>query len=122
MSGIEFLADTNAFIGIMNGVPSVQIFSYEQWGYSFITRIELLSKRNLGLQESEEIEALLSSTVLIPYKLSTEKIAIELRKDFSIKIPDAFVAAAAIENSIPLITFDKDFAKISRLNTILLHH
>jgi len=36
------------------------------------------------------------------------------------KVPDALIEAAAIEQKIPLLTFDKDFIKIKEVDLVLL--
>jgi predicted nucleic acid-binding protein len=43
-----------------------------------------------------------------------------LKKKYSIKLPDAIIAATAIWYKIPLITADKGFEKIEELELILL--
>lgn len=45
---------------------------------------------------------------------------IELRKKYTIKLPDAIIAATSIIYSIPLVTADKGFSKIEELDLILI--
>jgi predicted nucleic acid-binding protein len=49
-----------------------------------------------------------------------KKCAIMVRRKYGTKLPDAIVAATAIENSVPLITADKGFSKIKELKLVLL--
>lgn len=45
---------------------------------------------------------------------------IELRKKYSIKLPDAVIAATSLTFEIPLVTADKTFSTIDELDLILL--
>ena len=45
---------------------------------------------------------------------------IELRKSYNIKLPDAIIASTAIINSVPLLSADTIFSKITELNFIKL--
>ncbi len=47
MSGINFLADTNAFIYLLDGKFAYPELLEGNWAFSYITEIELLSKNNL---------------------------------------------------------------------------
>ena len=38
------------------------------------------------------------------------------------KVPDAIIAATAIEQKVPLLTFDKDFAKVREVDLVLLEN
>lgn len=42
---IKYLADTSAFIYLLNKHPAIKPLLDAEWGYSFITRIELLGKK-----------------------------------------------------------------------------
>lgn len=49
-----------------------------------------------------------------------KRMAIELRREQSIKLPDAIVASTALLYNIPLITADKDFKKIEGIDLLLV--
>lgn len=53
------------------------------------------------------------------HQARNQKIIIDLRKQYRLKLPDAMIAATAIYSNLPLITVDKQFGKISSLNIIL---
>jgi predicted nucleic acid-binding protein len=57
MSGIRLLADTNAFIYLLNGHPSLQPLLESTWLYSFITEIELLGKPGITPVEIKKLKA-----------------------------------------------------------------
>jgi predicted nucleic acid-binding protein len=48
------------------------------------------------------------------------EITISLKQQYRIKLPDALIAATALHENIPLLTFDKDFVRIKELNLVLL--
>ena len=50
----------------------------------------------------------------------SQAVTIELRKLYNIKLPDAIIASTAIINSVPLLSADTIFSKISELNFIRL--
>ena len=51
MNGISFLADTNAFIYLMEGQFYYPQLLNGSWAFSFITEIELLSKKDLTIKQ-----------------------------------------------------------------------
>ena len=63
------------------------------------------------LQRVEVIDLVSIDTGLI------EKI-IEIRQKYRLKLPDAIIAAIAIQNSARLVTADREFAKVTVLTVI----
>jgi len=120
MNGNRFLADTNTFIYLLDKHPSLQPLLESEWVYSFITEIELLGKPGITSQEVKKINGLLSVCIKSPHTESINKTAISLKQLYRMKVPDASIAAAAIEQKIPLLTFDKDFIKIKEVDLVLL--
>ncbi|WP_414601150.1 PIN domain-containing protein [Algoriphagus sp. NG3] len=45
---------------------------------------------------------------------------IQLKRKYSLKLPDAIIASTCIVLEIPLVTADRGFIKITELNLILL--
>jgi len=45
---------------------------------------------------------------------------IELRRTYTIKLPDAIIAATSFVYKIPLVTADKTFSKIKELDLVLV--
>ena len=43
----------------------------------------------------------------------------KIKQKYSIKLPDAIIAASSIYTDIPLVTFDNDFRHLSELKFIL---
>ncbi len=123
MSGNRYLLDTNAIVALLHGNPQLfQVLQNADWiGVSVISKIEFLAFAGLGqndrqlfqqfLQRVEVIGLVATDTALI------ERI-IEIRQQFRLKLPDAIIAAMAIQNSASLVTADQEFAKVTVLTVI----
>ena len=96
MNGINFLADTNALIYLLNGNSCMNPYLQKTLAFSVISEMELLSYS--GITETEEncIKSLLNDCEEISLTSEIKNKTIELRKKYKIKLPDAIVAASAI--------------------------
>jgi len=120
MSGIKYLADTNCFIYLLDADPLILPFATESWAYSYITEIELLSKKTITAPEEEVIKAMLSTCFKIEHTQAISDLAILIRRKHSVKLPDAIIAASAQVINLPLITADKNFGKIEGISCLVL--
>lgn len=120
MNGHRFLADTNAFIFLLDQHPSLQSFIESDWSFSFITEIELLGKQGISSKEIKNVSELLRACKKIVHTEAINQLTISLRQKYKIKVPDALIAATAISSDLPLLTFDKGFAQITSLDMVLL--
>ena len=120
MNGIKYLADTNCFIYVLDQNPFILPFTKDTWAFSYITEIELLSKKNISKNEELVINDMLDICVKVNHSQSLTQLVIKLKRKHNIKLPDAIIAASAQLLQLPLITADKGFAKISEINCILL--
>jgi hypothetical protein len=82
---------------------------------SFITEVELLSFHKNTNLDIQRIKVFLDYSHIIEYSIPIKNIAIEIRRKYKLKLPDAFVAAAALEYGLLLVSADTIFAKISEL-------
>jgi predicted nucleic acid-binding protein len=120
MNGDKYLADTNTFIYLLNRHPSLRSLLESQWQFSFIPEIELLGKPDISLQEIKNVKGLLSVCYKIIHNENINEQTILLKQKYRIKLPDALIAATAIVQNIPLLTFDKGFTRIKELDLVLL--
>ena len=120
MNGIDFVADTNALIYLLNGNSCMLPFLNKNLAFSVISEMELLSFSGITEEEENNIKALLNDCEEISLLKDVKEKAIELRKKYKTKLPDAIVAASAIVNNLPLITADKGFNQIQELNLQLI--
>ncbi len=120
MSGSKFLVDTNCFIYLLNENPLIASFAEEEWAFSYITEIELLSKKNLNIDEDFLIRKMLSICYKVDHNQQLSELAIILKRENNIKLPDAIIAASAQLLQLPLLTADKGFANIKSIDCVLL--
>ncbi|MCP9754443.1 type II toxin-antitoxin system VapC family toxin [Lacihabitans sp. CCS-44] len=120
MNGIDFIADTNFVIYLLEGKEEVKVFEEYSYAISFITEIELLGNLNISKEEKLIIKELLKNCVIFDLNDSIKDITIDLKQYNKIKIPDAIIAATSLYLNIPLITADKYFGKINGLNAVIL--
>lgn len=120
MNGINFLADTNALIYLLNGNSCMNPYLQKTLAFSVISEMELLSYSGITETEGNCIKSLLNDCEEISLTSEIKNKTIELRKKYKIKLPDAIVAASAIIKKIPLITADKGFKQITELDLELI--
>ena len=121
---MRHLLDTNVWIDALSGKISSATFLkltiQANWaGYSAITRLELFGYPDIKDEEEVKIAELLSTFTEIPVDSNIIDRAIIIRKNLRIKVPDAIIAASAIENECLLITHNtEDFKNIKDLIVI----
>ncbi len=122
MEPMKYLYDTNIFIYYLADEPNVSSFFLEEFINSHdvlispIIRIELLSFSGLSQKEQETIEDLLSQFKLVPLLREIENQTIQLKREYKIKLPDAIIAATAINQDSCLVTRNiNDFQGILEL-------
>ncbi len=114
---MKYVYDTNIFIYHLKRLPEVflyfrpEFFKINEVFISSITRIELLSYPDQSLLEEQELNQLLSIFSIIPITPEIENIAIQLRKKYRLKLPDAIISATAYVYSARLLTNDNKISK-----------
>ncbi|MBW4484647.1 MAG: type II toxin-antitoxin system VapC family toxin [Tildeniella torsiva UHER 1998/13D] len=115
---MDLLFDTNIFIYHLNnqlppsGKTILKLGLAGQGAYSVISKIELL-----GFQQSQaadrQAQQILSRLAELPLTADVAERTIHLRKQLRIKVPDAIIAATALEYSLQFVTRNTtDFAKL----------
>lgn len=119
MSGIEVLADTNILIYLTNGNKDVaELLSNKQIYISEISEIECLSYKDLKDKDIKVLEDLFEDIIIIRLNDDIKKETIKLKRKYSLKLPDALVAATSKFLKLPLITADKKFRQIEEVDLI----
>lgn len=120
--GKGYLIDTCAVIKFLHGVfpPEGLLFLKSvvdrESILSVITKIELLVYQFPTEKEENIINLFISHSRIINLEEDIIMNTIRIRKEYSIKLPDAIIAATAITNDLVLISDnDKDFNKIPDL-------
>jgi tRNA(fMet)-specific endonuclease VapC len=123
MNGNIYLLDTNAIIALLQGNTKIlNCMQSSQWvGISIINEIEFLAFPNLNSEDKKLFNQFLQRVDIV--ELSSNQIQlieliIKIRQKYSIKLPDAIIAATAIKYGAKLITSDKQFKTIKELEVI----
>ena len=121
---MKLLFDTNIFIYHFNnqltesGTALLREGIAGEGAYSVITRIEVLGYRQSESAESQA-KQLLSKLVELPLTSEIAERTIAIRKSLRIKVPDAIIAATALEYSLQLVSRnEEDFAQIQDLKLV----
>ncbi len=120
MNGIDYLADTNCFIYLLEQNPILLPFTENTWAFSYITEMEILSKKGLTIKEDTLIRNMLNTCLKIGHQQEISELTIKIRRKYSTKLPDAIVAATAQFMQIPILTADKAFARIKEIDCFIL--
>ncbi|MDR0546167.1 MAG: type II toxin-antitoxin system VapC family toxin [Dysgonamonadaceae bacterium] len=120
MNGIRLICDTNPLIYMLDGnMPLAKFLNNKQIYVSVITELELFGKQNLSSDDSIVIESLLYNCFITEINREIKQLYKQIKQNYTIKLPDAIIAATAIYLDIPLLTFDKGFRQISELQLLL---
>ena len=116
MSGSNFFVDTNFLIYLLNGRAVVSPYLNNNFFISEITEMEMLGVKGLTPEILKIRKALTENCYLVTFNSDIKEIAIRLKQQTTLKLPDAIVAASALYMSLPLVTADKGFSKIPGLD------
>ena len=119
MSGNKLLLDTNIILYLLRGDTTLaDILEGKQVYISFITELELYSFKELRPQDKVKIDTILKVCSIIDINAGVKEKAIEIRKEYKVKLPDSIIAGTALYFKMPLISADKGFEKIEELNLL----
>ncbi|MEH1852640.1 MAG: type II toxin-antitoxin system VapC family toxin [Nostoc sp.] len=123
MSGNRYVLDTNAIVALLQGNSQlIQLLQDADWiGVSVISQIEFLAFSGLSQEDCQLFEQFLQRVEVVNLVASDAvliKKIIEIRQQYRLKLPDAIIAAMAIQNSASLVTADQEFAKVTILTAI----
>ena len=118
----EYLIDTNVaieYIGealLEKDLTMLDGIIDEQFYISVINKIELLGFSDITENEELKFQELINAADILDLNENIVNSTIEVRKKYKIKLPDAIIAATALENELTIITHNtKDFNKIEGL-------
>ncbi len=115
MSGTvaDFLVDTDVLVDHLRGATELRPRKNDRLAYSVITRAELFAG---GPDAEEEVGHLLDGLVELPVTRVVAESAGRIRRTRGVRLPDALIAATAIENGLSLMTRNrKDYERIPKL-------
>ena len=115
----KYLLDTNIFIYYFNGEAIVRpifadILAGKAMGYYCpLTWVELLCYASLSTSEANKMRVFLRRFASIALTEAVLDGAAEIRRDYRLKLPDALIAACAINEDCTLVTRNiADFQRV----------
>ncbi len=120
MSGNKLLLDTNIIIYALKGLADVRLYFDTKPYVSVVTEIEVLGVKDLSEKETKVRETAIEFCSVVSLSNKIKAKAIELKRSIKMPIPDAIIAATAIEESFTLVSADKGFKRIKELSLILI--
>lgn len=111
--------DTNVVIQALAGNSIAVKSDNNECLLSFIRVIELLSWKKIESQ-IKLVEKFLSGCLIKDNDPSLQRKVIEMRLKYGLKIPDAFIAATALQHQLTLVSGDPVFKRISELDLLFL--
>ena len=107
----DYLVDTDVFVDHLRGARRFDPKSHRVH-YSVVTRAELFA----GNTASDAFSVVLAPFREIPIDRPIAERAGRLRRETGIRLPDALIAATAVENKLSLFTRNRsDFEKVRGL-------
>jgi hypothetical protein len=121
MSGDRYLLDTNAIVSLLRGGALQKRLESAGWvGISILSFIEFLAFPNLSENDRRIFQEFSEAIDVVGLDRTEQALidrAISLRSQHRLKLPDAIIAATAIERSAILITDDQQLRKLSAIKS-----
>jgi predicted nucleic acid-binding protein len=95
VNGSKFLLDTNILLYVAGKRLDIADLPSGEYYISFVTELEILSYPSLTPKEETQLTKLLAKTPVIDATREIKDLAISLRKQYRLKLPDALIAATA---------------------------
>ena len=115
----NLLLDSNIIIGVVKNRFPVSKLENFSLIVSEITRLEIFGYQKLGKQEEELLIRFFTNIDCLPVTKTIIDQAIQLRKQKSMSVGDAIIAATAMVSKLPLATANtKDFRHLENLELI----
>ena len=121
MSGKTFILDTNIIIYLSQEKMKMTDFASkgDRLCISIISYMESLGHPFKNKEEEIIVKSLCDTCEIFNLTKQITDKTIEIRKQFKIKLPDAIIAASALENNAVLVSANvKDFKMIDEISII----
>ena len=112
----RFVLDTNIILYFLGG-RLADSFPAGAYAISVISELELLAYPGLVSSEEQRIRDFLADVPITDLTQSVKHHAVNLRKRFGLKLPDAIVAATALALEATLLTNDQRLLALSDVPT-----
>lgn len=116
---VRFVLDTNVILYFLGGrlADPLPAGSYT---ISVISELELLAYPGLVPSEEQRVRAFLKDVTVTELTQAIKNHAVDLRKRYSLKLPDAIVAATALALDATLLTNDQRLLALAEVPTRML--
>ena len=125
MAGLnnKLVLDTNVILYavVNNYIVAKTLIEDNDIYISELTEIELMGYHRLSKEESQVIKALLECMTIVPLNSEIKILAIEFRRKYNLKLPDAIIAATAHEQGCFLVSADKKLQGIKDIKVIVFN-
>jgi len=123
MNGNRILLDTNAIVFLLAGNKQiVNLLKEAEWvGISVISWIEFMAFSGLDKSDEQLFAEFLNRVEVVGLSSTDKQLVdrtIHFRREYGIKVPDAIIAATAVQRNATLLTADRDFRRIKELTEI----
>jgi len=123
MSGERYLLDTNAVVFLLRGDQGLrQRLRQAEWvGISILSQIEFLAFPRLSANDRGIFQQFADSVDVVGLDREEQSLidqVVTLRAQYRLKLPDAIIAATAIERSAILITEDRQLQNLPAVKTL----
>lgn len=119
MNGNSLLLDTNIILYFLNGERTlIPILNEKNLFVSFITQLELLSYKEISKTDIKNINDFLSQCSIIDINTHIKEYTINIKKKYSLKLPDSIILATGIYLKLPIVSADAQFKLVEESNLI----
>ncbi len=113
---MKALLDTNIVIYLQKGLLS-EALPEGQYAISIITEMELLSFPGLNPEQKNWLDRFIADMAIIGLNDEVKRLAIDIRREYRFRLPDAIIAASAVAHDALLFTNDQALTRIPNLKT-----
>ena len=120
MNGSSLFIDTNIILYLLGGDKELaDLLDQKKFHISFINEIELLGYPSITAKQQLHISNFLSECRITDINQDIKDEAIQIRKEYKLKLPDCIVLASARFLDLPFLTADSDFRKVDDPNVFV---
>ncbi|MBS0182184.1 MAG: type II toxin-antitoxin system VapC family toxin [Nitrospira sp.] len=116
---VRFVLDTNVILYLLGG-RLAEPLPAGLYAISVISELELLAYPGLVPSEEQRVRAFLNDVTVTELTQAIKNHAVDLRKRYSLKLPDAIVAATALALDATLLTNDQRLLALTEVPTRML--
>lgn len=117
MNGEKILLDTNIALYLLGGDATLAtILNQKEVFLSIISEMELLAYPTITDVEIQSVKSFIADANILELTQPIKEIAISIKRQYKLKLPDAIIAASAIQANLPLISADTIFRRIPQLH------